>query len=71
MVKAQESGFDPILAIQNNPNLTADEKEAAIAEIQEATGNDDKRKKIIIAVGAVALIVGAYFIYKLTSKKSE
>jgi hypothetical protein len=72
VIKAQESGFDPIEAIRRNPNLTADEKAAAIAEINEAQGgDDDKRKKIIIAVGVVALLVGGYYIYKLTSKKSE
>lgn len=71
VIKAQESGFDPIEAINKNPNLTADEKAAAIAEIQDAQGGSDNRKKVVIAVGAVALLVGGYFIYKLTSKKSE
>jgi hypothetical protein len=71
IIKAQNSGFDPIVAIQNNPNLTADEKAAAIAEINESLGGMSNNRKILyFAIGAVAIGAIGYFIYKL-SKKSE
>jgi hypothetical protein len=69
IIKAQNSGFDPIQAIQNNPNLTADEKAAAIAEINESLGGDDNKKKILyFAVGAVVLVGLGYLVYKLSNK---
>lgn len=71
IIKAQNSGFDPIVAIQNNPNLTADEKAAAIAEINESLGGMSNNRKILyFTIGAVALGAIGYFVYKL-SKKSE
>jgi hypothetical protein len=69
IIKAQNSGFDPIQAIQNNPNLTADEKAAAIAEINESLGGDDNKKKILyFAVGAIVFVGLGYLIYKLSNK---
>jgi hypothetical protein len=68
IVKAQESGADPILAIQNNPNLTADEKAEAIRQIREGLDSSDKKKKIIVGI-AILGIAGA-LAYFLT-KKSE
>jgi hypothetical protein len=72
VIKAQESGFDPIQAIQNNPNLTADEKAAAIAEINESLGGGDTKKKVLyFAIGAIVLVGLGYLVYKMTSNKSE
>lgn len=71
IIKAQNSGSDPILAIQNNPNLTADEKAAAIAEIKESLGETSTNRKILyFAIGAIALGAIGYLIYTMTSKKS-
>ena len=71
ILKAQQSGFDPIEAIKNNPNLTAEEKQAAIAEIEETQGSNDKSKTIKIVVGGAALLLAGFLIYKLTENKSE
>lgn len=71
IIKAQQSGFDPIEAIKNNPNLTAEEKEAAIAEIEETQGSSDKSKTIKMVVGGAALLLAGFLIYKLTENKSE
>lgn len=69
IIKAQESGSDPILAIQNNPNLTADEKAAAIAEINASLGGMSTNRKILyFTIGAVALGAIGYLIYKLSNK---
>lgn len=69
IIKAQNSGFDPIVAIQNNPNLTADEKAAAIAEINESLGGMSNNRKILyFTIGAVALGAIGYLIYKLSNK---
>jgi hypothetical protein len=68
IIKAQDSGADPIIAIQNNPNLTADEKAEAIRQIREGLDSDDKKKKIIVGI-AILGIAGA-LAYFLT-KKSE
>jgi hypothetical protein len=69
IIKAQNSGSDPILAIQNNPNLTADEKAAAIAEINESLGGMSTNRKILyFSIGAVVLVGLGYLIYKLSNK---
>ena len=68
IIKAQDSGADPILAIQNNSNLTADEKAEAIRQISEGLDSSDKKKKIIVGI-AILGIAGA-IAYFLT-KKSE
>lgn len=68
IIKAQESGADPILAIQNNANLTADEKAEAIRQIRDGLDSSDKKKKIIVGI-AILGIAGA-LAYFLT-KKSE
>lgn len=64
IVKAQESGFDPIEAIKNNPNLTAEEKQAAIAEIQQAKSNENASKSKLITFAVVGLaLLGVYLMY--------
>jgi hypothetical protein len=59
IVKAQEAGNDPIQAIRNNTNLTAEEKAEAISQlesIQKSTIGIDTSKKFILV--GVLLIAG-------------
>jgi lipid II:glycine glycyltransferase (peptidoglycan interpeptide bridge formation enzyme) len=71
IIKAQNEGGDPIEAIRKNPNLTAEEKEAAIKSLQQMTGSGDKNKKIIIG-GIVVAVIGliAYYLYSKKSSES-
>jgi hypothetical protein len=69
IIKAQSSGFDPIAAIQNNPNLTAEEKEAAISQLNVDLGKSTGINKNFIFIGLGLIAVGA-IIYTI-SKKSE
>jgi glycosylphosphatidylinositol transamidase (GPIT) subunit GPI8 len=67
IVKAQESGSDPIIAIQNIPNLTNDEKQEAISQLkgmQKSNIGIDTNKKIILGVVAVIGLVVLYKYYQ-------
>jgi hypothetical protein len=67
IVKAQESGSDPINAIQKNPNLTNEEKQEAISQIkglQKSKIGIDTNKKIILGVVAVLGLVVLYKYYQ-------
>jgi hypothetical protein len=67
IIKAQESSSDPINAIQNNPNLTNDEKQEAISQIkgmQKSNIGIDTNKKIIFGVVAVIGLVVLYKYYQ-------
>jgi hypothetical protein len=57
IIKAQENNFDPISAIENNPNLTADEKLAAIEEIQKSQNLGNVKTKKIIASNKFDIVV--------------
>jgi hypothetical protein len=70
IIKAQNSGGDPIEAIRRNPNLTAEEKDAAIKSLQQMTGGGDMKKKIIIG-GIVVAIIGLIGYYLYSKKSSE
>ena len=70
IVKAQNSGGDPIEAIRRNPNLTAEEKDAAIKSLQEMTGSGSMNKKIIIG-GIVVAVIGLIGYYLYSKKSSE
>ncbi len=70
IIKAQNSGGDPIEAIRRNPNLTADEKDAAIKSLKQMTGGGDMNKKIIIG-GIVVAIIGLIGYYLYSKKSSE
>lgn len=65
IIKAQESNNDPIQAIKNNTNLTAEEKAEAISQleqIQKSTiGIDTNKKFIVLGVLLVAGFLGWQF----------
>ncbi len=66
VIKAQESNSDPILAIRNNANLTAEEKAEAIKQIEEiqksTIGIDTNKKFILLGVLLIAGFLGwSYF----------
>lgn len=67
IIKAQAGGFDAVKAIMENPNLTAEEKNAALQDLKEdmVDGGLSMGKKIGIAVGIVALLgIGFYLMNK-------
>lgn len=71
VIKAQESSNDPILAIQNNPNLTNDEKQEAISQLkglQKSNIGIDTNKKILLGVVA---IIGAFALYKYYQSQKQ
>ncbi|NDD85437.1 hypothetical protein EBZ38_14340 [bacterium] len=71
IIKAQESGFDSVKAIMENPNLTADEKKAALLELQESLGNNKSlfsAKNIVI--GAVILSAIGFGLYYMSKNKN-
>jgi hypothetical protein len=69
IIKAQNSGVDPIEAIRRNANLTAEEKEAAIKSLQQMTGSGGVDNKIII--GGVVLVAIGLIAYYLSSKTTS
>ena len=66
IVKAQEGSFDAVQAITNNPNLTAEEKTAALTELKNDLneGGGFSNNLIMIAVGVIALVGVAFYLYK-------
>jgi len=62
IIKAQESNNDPILAIRNNVNLTAEEKAEAIKQLEEIQksniGIDTNKKFILLGVLLIAGFLG-------------
>jgi hypothetical protein len=72
IIKAQESNNDPITAIKNNVNLTAEEKAEAIKQLEELQksniGIDTNKKFILLGVLLVAGFLGwSYFQNKQTN----
>jgi hypothetical protein len=67
IVKAQEAGNDPIIAIKNNTNLTAEEKAEAIKQLEgmqkSNIGIDTNKKFILLGVLLIAGFVG-WSLYK-------
>jgi hypothetical protein len=67
IIKAQESNFDVVKAITENPNLTAEEKTAALEDLKNDVVGEGLTtgKKIGIAIGLIALLgIGFYFMNK-------
>ena len=63
IIKSQEGSFDAVKAITDNPNLTAEEKMAALRDLKE-DGDGISNKKILIGVGVLALIGLGFYLYK-------
>lgn len=62
IIKAQEANNDPILAIRNNANLTAEEKAEAIKQLEEIQksniGIDTNKKFLLVGILLVAGFLG-------------
>lgn len=72
IIKAQNSNNDPILAIKNNANLTADEKAEALSQLEglqkSNIGVDSNKKFILLGVLLVAGLLGwSYYKNKQTN----
>ena len=65
IIKAQESNNDPIQAIKNNTNLTAEEKAEAIRQLEliekSSIGIDTSKKFILVGVLLIAGFLGWQF----------
>jgi len=65
IIKSQDAGSDPILAIKNNANLTAEEKAEAISQLKDLQksniGIDTNKKFILLGVLLIAGFVGWSF----------
>ena len=62
--KALNAQLDPIAQVQANPNLTPEEKAAAIADINESIGSNIPWKPILIISGIAVAAAGLYFFIK-------
>jgi hypothetical protein len=71
IIKAQEKNYDPISAIENNPNLTADEKAAAIEEIQKSQNLGNANTKKIVAGGIILLGLLGILYFSLKNKSES
>jgi len=62
IIKAQQSNNDPLNAIANNPNLTAEEKAEAINQLKQLTkstiGIDTSKKFVLVGVLLIAGFLG-------------
>jgi hypothetical protein len=73
VIKAQDSSYDAVKAITENPNLTADEKSAALLTLQEkvdeskASVGMSTTTKILIGVGVVAALGLGFYLFKKRS----
>jgi hypothetical protein len=67
IIKAQDASFDAVKAITDNPNLTAEEKMAALEDLKE-DGEGDNNRKVLIVVGLLALLGVGFYLYKQSNK---
>ena len=72
IIKAQDAGSDPIQAIKNNTNLTAEEKAEAIRQLEliekSNIGIDTSKKFILLGILLVAGFLGwSYYKNKQTN----
>jgi hypothetical protein len=69
IIKAQESSFDAVKAIVENPNLTAEEKTAALEDLKDdVDGGLSTTQKVMIGVGLLALLGLGFYLYKKSNK---
>jgi hypothetical protein len=66
IIKSQEAAYEPVKAIMDNPNLTSEEKQAALLDIQESIKEEgmSTTTKILIGVGILAALGLAFFLFK-------
>jgi hypothetical protein len=69
IIKSQDGSFDAVKAITDNPNLTAEEKMAALEDLKDdVDGGLSTTTKIMIGVGALAAIGLVIYLYKQSNK---
>jgi hypothetical protein len=68
IIKAQDSSFDAVKAIVENPNLTAEEKTAALEDLKGDVVGMSTNKKIIIGVAVLAALGLGFYLYKQSNK---
>jgi len=69
IIKSQEGSFDAIKAITDNPNLTAEEKMAALQDLKDdVDGGLSTTQKVMIGVGLLALLGLGFYLYKKSNK---
>ena len=63
VIKAQQSGFDPVEAIKNNPNLTAEEKKAALKALgSDLSSGPSTTTYVFLGIGVIGLIGLSYYL---------
>jgi hypothetical protein len=68
IIKAQDSSFDAVKAIVENPNLTAEEKTAALEDLKDDVVGMSITTKILIGVGILAAIGLGFYLFKQSNK---
>jgi hypothetical protein len=68
IIKAQDSSFDAVKAIVENPNLTAEEKKAALEDLKQDVSGMSTNQTILIGIGVVAALSLGFYLYKQSNK---
>jgi hypothetical protein len=68
IIKAQDSSFDAVKAIVENPNLTSEEKKAALEDLKQDVSGMSTNKTIFIGLGVLAALGLGFYLYKQSNK---
>jgi hypothetical protein len=68
IIKAQDSSFDAVKAIVENPNLTSEEKKAALEDLKQDVSGMSNNKTILIGLGVLAALGLGFYLYKQSNK---
>jgi hypothetical protein len=68
IIKAQDSSFDAVKAIVENPNLTAEEKKAALEDLKQDVSGMSTNQIILIGIGVLAALGLGFYLYKQSNK---